>query len=173
MLQLTKAQQQFLNETKMRGICAAHSADMEALLFRIILYASIDDTEAADRDYTKMTLNDKIILARRDLKRNYPQTFTKHQKHFTALNKFNTFRGRLIHCDMVWNDKKSNEFKILDVKKIRDEWRIITIKYTMPEVIKKCVDFGKLILEFAESAKDIIAVVAQKYPKINKTSKSK
>ena len=135
-----------LKEAKLRGICAAHSADMEALLFRIILYASIDDAEAAGRDFTKMTLNDKIILARRDLKKNYPQTFAKHQKHFNALNKFNTFRGRLIHCDIVWDDKKPNEFKVLDVKEIKGEWRIVPIPYTVQEVIKKCAEFGKRII---------------------------
>lgn len=170
---MTETQIQLVKETKLRGICAAHSADMEALLFRIILYASIDDPEADGRDLTKMTLNDKIILARKDLKKNYPKTFAKHQKHFNALNKFNTFRGRLIHCDIVWDEKKPNEFKVLDVRKVNGQWRMVPIKYTVQEVIKKCAEFGKLIIEFANSATDIIAAVAKKYPELNKASKSK
>lgn len=172
-MELNEKQLELLKESKVRGLCAAHSADMEALLFRLILYCSIDDPEAGGRDYTKLTLTNKIILARRDLKRNYPDRFLKHQKHFSALNKFNTFRGRLIHCDIVWDEKKPNDFKVLDVKKVNGEWRIIPIKYTIQDVAKKCADFGKLIIEFAHSTKDIIAIVAKKYPELNKASKPK
>lgn len=170
---LNRSQRELLKEAKIRGICAAHSADMEALLFRLILYSSIDDQEAADRDFTNMTLTDKIILARVDLKKNYPDRFLKHQKHFAALNKFNKFRGRLIHCDIVWDENKDNEFRVLEVKKIKGEWRIVPITYTVKDVIKKCADFGKLIIEFAHSTKDIISIVAQKYPELNKTPQSK
>ncbi len=160
-------------EARVRGLVAAVSADMEALLFRLILYCSIDDPEAADRNFTKLTLTDKIILARRDLRKNYPERFEKHKKHFAALNKFNTFRGRLIHCDIVWDEKKEKQFSVLDVKLVNKKWKIVPIKYTLEEVARKCFEFGQLILEFAHSAKDIIAIVAQKYPEVNKSSKFK
>ncbi len=171
--QLNKGQEQLLKESKVRGLCAAHSADMEALLFRLILYCSIDDHEAANRDFTNMTLTDKIVLARVDLRKNYPDRFLNHKKHFASLNKFNKFRGRLIHCDIVWDETKPNEFKVLDVQKINGEWRIVPIKYTIQDVARKCADFGKLIIEFANSTKDIIAIVDKKYPELNKAAKSK
>ncbi len=169
---LNKSQLILLKESKVRGLCATHSADMESLLFRLILYCNIDNPEANNFDFSNMTLGDKISLARGSLKNHYPRKYLMYKEHFSTLNKFNKFRGKLIHCDIVWSEKNENEFQVLDVQKIKGTWKIVPINYNIEYVAKKCSDFAKALIEFADATKSIIKIVEEKYPELIKTSKS-
>ncbi len=153
-------------EAKIRGLCAAISADMESLLFRLILYCIIDDPSVAFREFSTMTLGGKLHWAQKDLKKYHHSKYLEHEEDFKWLWEFNKFRGQLIHCDFVWKDKTYNQFDVLDIQLINDEWRIVPITYTKQDVVKKLGDFGIMIKKFGETTLDIIEAVTQKYPNL-------
>ena len=149
-----------------------YSADLEALWLRIILYCIIDDPNAAFREFSKMTLGSKIRWAQIDLSNHYHEKYLQHEKDFEWLWQFNEYRGRLIHCDIVPIDEDFTNFYILDIQEIHGEWRITPIHHTKHDVAVKLGDFGKMIKKFAETAKDIIETVSQKYPELIKPAKA-
>jgi hypothetical protein len=168
--QLNKGQTELFEEAKIRGLCAAISADMESLLFRLILYCIIDDSQVAFREFSKMTMGGKIHWAQKDLKKYHNAKYLEHKEDFKWLWQFNGFRGQLIHCDFVWKDEGYNEFDVLDIQLVNDEWRIVPITYTKQDVAKRLGDFGQMIKKFGETTLDIIKVVTQKYPELIKPS---
>jgi hypothetical protein len=170
--QLNKGQQELLEEAKIRGLCAAHSADMEALLLRLILYCIVDDPSVAYRKFSKMTLGSKILWAQKDLLKYYPEKHALHEQDFEWLWQFNDYRGRLIHGDIIWIPNDFNNFYVMAIEEINGEWKITPIHHTKVDVVKKLVEFGKVIINFANTAKDIIQIVEIKYPELNKSHKS-
>jgi hypothetical protein len=170
MKELNNGQIELLEESKIRGLCAAISADMESLLFRLILYCIIGDPSVAFRDFGKMTMGGKIHWAQKDLKKYHREKFLAHEEDFKWLWQFNEFRGQMIHCDFVWKDKNYHQFDVLDIQLINDAWRVVPITYTNQDVIKKLADFGQMIKKFGETTLDIIEVVTQKYPELSKSS---
>jgi hypothetical protein len=168
--QLNDSQYELFQESKIRGLCAAISADMEALLFRLILYCTIDDPAVVYRDFSKITLKKKIKWAERDIQTHYNEKYKLIRNEFEPLRLFNEFRGRLIHCDIIWKDQTYNEFSVLDIQKIDGEWRIVPIIYTKQQVVKRLAEFGKQIVNFAHITKDIIAIVEKKHPELKTTT---
>jgi hypothetical protein len=171
MKELNSGQMELLEESKIRGLCAAISADMESLLFRLILYCILNDPSVAFRDFGKMTMGGKIHWAQKDLKKYHNDKYLEHEEDFKWLWRFNEFRGQLIHCDFVWKDKDYYQFDVLDIQLINNQWRVLPITYTRQNVIKRLADFGQLIKKFGETTLDIIEVVTQKYPELSKPSK--
>lgn len=161
-----------LQEAKVRGLCAAYSADMEALLLKIILYCIVGDASVAFREFRTMTLGSKLGWAQKDLSKYFPSKYADVAKHFDWLWQFNEYRGRLIHGDIQWIDNDYNNFYILDIQQINGEWRINPIHHTITDVGMKLADFGKLIIEFADTAHDIIQEVSKKYPELIKSAKA-
>ncbi|MBI1783036.1 MAG: hypothetical protein HYR66_16975 [Sphingobacteriales bacterium] len=167
-MQLSKSKTELLEEAKVRGLCAAVSADMEALLLRLILYCIVDKPNEAYRKFRHLTLGQKIRWAKKDLKEFYPKKFEQHKNDFENLSKFNEFRGQLIHCDIIWKDDTYNIFSVLDIRKIKNEWRIVPVQYSKHDVALKVSEFGKLIINFAQTTKNIIEEVENKYPELIK-----
>ena len=169
---LNKSQTELLEEAKIRGLCAAYSADMEALLLRVILYCIVDDPSVAYREFSKMTLGSKIHWAQKDLMKYFPDKYNTHEQDFKWLWQFNEYRGRLIHGDIIWIPNDFNNFYVMAIEEINGEWRITPVHHTRVDVVKKLAEFGKLIINFAETAKDIIQTVETKYPELNKSSQA-
>lgn len=159
-------------EAKVRGLFAAVSADIEALLLRIILYCIVDKPNVAFHNFKKMTLGGKLHWAQKDLKKYDKQRYLQHKEDFDWLFKFNEIRGQLIHCDIVWSNKDFSEFKIIDIQLVDGEWRIIPVLHTKKDLLTQLLKFRTVILKFAETCKEMIAEVNQKYPELSKSSKS-
>ena|ERR1043165_1342669 len=171
-MELNKHKLELLNEAKVRGLCAAYSADLEGLLLRLILYCIKDDPSAAYKKFSRLTLDSKLKWAKKELKKHHPAKFKQHEKEFKSLSRFNEFRGQLLHCCIVWKDDTHNEFSVIDIKKIKGEWKIISVPYTKQDLAVRLDKFAKLIINFTNTTKDILQTVEAKYPELNKFCKA-
>jgi hypothetical protein len=171
---LTFEQECFLKEVNMRGACMTMSADMEALLLKIILYCIVDDPNATIRQFEGMMLGAKLQMAKGDLRKYHPKVFTKHSAEFKQMEKFTKLRGKLAHCQIMWdeNGKDSSWFYYIDIKKIKGEYRIIRPKLSVEYVGKKMDAFKKSIFNMAEVAQKMITEFNLKYPNFDSSSQA-
>ena len=166
---LTFDQECFLKEVHLRGVCMVMSADMEALLLKIILYCIVDDPNATIRQFEGMMLGSKLNMAKQDLKKYHPKEFKKYAQDFKQMEKFSKLRGKLAHCQMMWDENKADSsfFYYIDIKKIKGEYRMIRPKLSIAHVTKKTDEFKQNILKMASVAQKMVEEFNNKYPEFS------
>lgn len=99
-----------LEEIKMRGRVMQMSADLEMVLFRIIMYSVIEDPIEVDREYRKLSLGKKVEMMRNDLKKYHPSVFKKHIGLIKKLDKITEFRNIIAHKLILWDEDEKGVF---------------------------------------------------------------
>ena len=85
-----------IEESKIRGVFAALSADIEALLLRIILYCIVDKPNEAFRNFKNLTSGKKLKWAKKDLEQYDNLRYQKRIKDFEWLKDFNKEERQII-----------------------------------------------------------------------------
>ncbi len=164
--ELTFQQECFLKEINLRGMCMVMSADMEALLLKIILYCIVDDPNATIRKFKGMMMGSKIEMAEKDLKQYHPEEYTKYEDDFKIMWEFNKLRVILAHCLIMWDEEKKSTdfFYYTELIKEQENYRMVRYKMLIQVVIDKLESFKGSIFKMACMAQRMIDEFNHKYP---------
>ena len=163
---LTFAQQRALEEIKIRGRVMVMAVDLEMILLRIILYCLVQRPEEIVLEYKTMTLETKIMNAKRYLLEIHPNKYAKYQSTLKKLQKICLFRNRFSHCIIEWDkkEKDTSYFNILIITEIEEKERFRFIKMTVEDFNKRCEEIRKSLMILADLSLSIEEEFNHRYP---------
>src|SRR4051812_12242075 len=106
-------------EIELRGATIKASVTIEGILMKIVFFSNAQQYLTADEaEHLKLktaSFGTKVDRARTVLKEYHKDLHKKYHKTFISIDSFVTFRNRMSHREITWEDRTVEVFTVWDV----------------------------------------------------------